>query len=330
MKDKNGTEIKTGMIVEITGAFFKNDNGLYFVTASPGDCFWNGKEHCLTRISKAGKISTAKYRICYWPILICSGSRIKRYEGRLWNEKCAEIEVKQIKNMEGVIAYFQEARDRAKDALDRTVLRFGEDSPFTDNDRAILAEYEEVIFEIRGRAEAAAPAKESDRIRAEIAELDAEYDRLCEEMVYKNPTHSKETHDALWKKFWDEHGFPMVERKRLLEWDLEGALNQELQVGDGVTYHLWSDAHAYTIIARTAKTLTIQRDKATYAPGYKPEYVPGGFSVICTNDADQEWVYERDPKGITRTCYWSPKQKRWQSDGCMISRGRHENYDHNF
>lgn len=330
MKDKNGTEIKTGMIVEITGAFFKNDNGLYFVTASPGDRFWNGNEHCLTRISKAGKVSTAKYRICFWPISVFGGSQARRVEARAWNKDHAEIEVKQIGNMEEVIAHFEEARNQAKDALDRTVLSFGEDSPFTDNDRAILAEYEEIIFEIRGRMEAAAPVKESDRIRAEIAELDAEYDRLCEEKVYKNPAHTVDTHKALWDQFWEEFGYPMVERKRLLEWDLEGALNQELQVGDGVTYHLWSDAHAYTIIARTAKTLTIQRDKATYAPGYKPEYVPGGFSVICTNDTDQEWVYEPDPKGITRKCYWSQKEKRWQSDGCMISRGRHENYDHNF
>lgn len=151
MKDKNGTEIKTGMIVEITEAYFKNDNGLYVVTASPGDRFWNGEEHCLTRISKAGKISTAKYRICFWPIAVFGGSQSRRVEARVWNAHHAEIEVKQIENMDGVIAYFQEARDRAKDALDRTVLNFGEDSPFTDNDRAILAEYEEVIFEIRER-----------------------------------------------------------------------------------------------------------------------------------------------------------------------------------
>lgn len=328
MKDKNGTEIKTGMIVEITGAYFKNDNGLYFVIASPGDRSWNGKAHCLCRISKAGKISTAKYRICYWPIMICSGSRARRYEGHLWNERCAEIEVKQIANMEEVIAYFQDQASTARKEFDRLTQRFDQEA--ARHNLELAEHFEKIVAEIRGRMEAAAPIKESDRIRAEIAELDAEYDRLCEEMVYKNPTHSKETHDALWKKFWDEHGFPMTERKRLLEWDLDGALNQELQVGDGVTYHLWSDAHAYTIIARTAKTLTIQRDKATYAPGYKPEYVPGGFSVICTNDADQEWVYERDPEGETRMCHWSRKLKRWQSDGCRISRGRHENYDHNF
>lgn len=328
MKDKNGTEIKTGMIVEITGAFFKNDNGLYFVTASPGDRFWNGNEHCLTRISKAGKVSTAKYRICFWPISVFGGSQARRVEARAWNKDHAEIEVKQIGNMEEVIAHFQDQALWARKEYDRLTQRFDQEA--ARHNLELAEHFEKVVAEIKGRMEAAAPVKESDRIRAEIAELDAEYDRLCEEKVYKNPAHTADTHKALWDQFWEEFGYPMVERKKTLEWELEGALNQELQVGDGVTYHLWSDAHAYTIIARTAKTLTIQRDKATYAPGYKPEYVPGGFSVICTNDTDQEWVYEPDPKGITRKCYWSQKEKRWQSDGCMISRGRHENYDHNF
>ena len=31
MFDKNGVEIRTGHIVKVTGAFFKNDNGLYYV-----------------------------------------------------------------------------------------------------------------------------------------------------------------------------------------------------------------------------------------------------------------------------------------------------------
>ena len=44
MLDKNGVEIRTGCIVEITGAFFKNDNGLYFVDRSPGDPSWCGQE----------------------------------------------------------------------------------------------------------------------------------------------------------------------------------------------------------------------------------------------------------------------------------------------
>ena len=35
MLDKNGIEIKTGDVVEITGAYFKNDNGLYGKSLKP-------------------------------------------------------------------------------------------------------------------------------------------------------------------------------------------------------------------------------------------------------------------------------------------------------
>ena len=52
MKEKNGIEMKTGDIVEISGAYFKNDNGLYFIEYSPGDPSWSGLDYCLKRISK--------------------------------------------------------------------------------------------------------------------------------------------------------------------------------------------------------------------------------------------------------------------------------------
>ena len=38
MLDKNGVEICTGQVVKVTGAFFKNDNGLYVIR------FIEGKE----------------------------------------------------------------------------------------------------------------------------------------------------------------------------------------------------------------------------------------------------------------------------------------------
>ena len=42
MTDKNNVEIKAGDIVEITGAYFKHDNALYFVEHIPGDPGWIG------------------------------------------------------------------------------------------------------------------------------------------------------------------------------------------------------------------------------------------------------------------------------------------------
>ena len=49
MLDKNGVEILTGMVVEITGAYFKNDNGFWFVDNSPGDPSWFGSDQCLQK-----------------------------------------------------------------------------------------------------------------------------------------------------------------------------------------------------------------------------------------------------------------------------------------
>lgn len=106
MLDKNGVEIKTGDIVEISGAYFKNDNGLYFVTHSPGDPTWSGRDYSLKRISKYGKISKAKYNLCFWPISVFVSDRFKAAQATSWNREHATIEVKPpCKNMSEVIAF---------------------------------------------------------------------------------------------------------------------------------------------------------------------------------------------------------------------------------
>lgn len=153
MLDKNGAEIKTGAIVKITGAYFKNDNGLYFVQASPGDPSWCGSDCSLKRISKAGKISTAKYSHCFWPIGIFVSNRVKAAEARQWNAKHAEIEVVELKNMEEVAAYFQKKADDLCAYIKREVWDFGEDAECVKKDRAILAHYEAVAAKVRGRTE---------------------------------------------------------------------------------------------------------------------------------------------------------------------------------
>lgn len=175
--------------------------------------------------------------------------------------------------------------------------------------------------------------KKSEQIKAQIDAISAEYDEAIQRMVYQNPARTAENHEALWGEFWKQYGSEWNGRIKRLECDFNRELNRELEVGDGVTMHLWSDAHACTIIGRTAKTLTIQRDKATRDPSFKPEWVPGGFSAICTNSEEQSWTYERDPDGEIIRCHWSEKDGCWRagSDGSIrISRGRHEHYDYNF
>lgn len=144
MLDKNGVEIRTGCIVEITGAYFKNDNGLYFVQRSPGDPSWCGQDYSLKKISKAGKISKAKYSLCFWPIAVFVSDRCKAAEADHWNKANAKIEVKEIKNMGEVAAHFQAEADGLNDNIRWTVYNFGEDHQEVAQLKALQAHYEAV------------------------------------------------------------------------------------------------------------------------------------------------------------------------------------------
>lgn len=68
MTDKNNVGDQGRGHREITGAYFKHDNALYFVEHIPGDPGWNGGDICLHMIGKSGKLSSTKYSTCFWPL----------------------------------------------------------------------------------------------------------------------------------------------------------------------------------------------------------------------------------------------------------------------
>lgn len=104
-----------------------------------------------------------------------------------------------------------------------------------------------------------------------------------------------------------------------------------IKVGDGVTIKYWSDRHAATVIKVTNCTVTVQRDKATLDPNFKPEWIAGGFAGHCTNQDEQTYTYERDPKGEIKTFRWSNRYGRYgQPNDLQLFKGRHEFYDYNF
>lgn len=103
-----------------------------------------------------------------------------------------------------------------------------------------------------------------------------------------------------------------------------------VKVGDGATIHYWSDAHAGTVVKKTAKTLTIRQDKATLAEDWKPEFIPGGFAAHCINQNEQRWTYEPNENGCVYVAYWSEKKCGYYSHGLHVTPGRHEFYDYNF
>lgn len=106
-----------------------------------------------------------------------------------------------------------------------------------------------------------------------------------------------------------------------------------VEIGDGVTIHYHSDAHAGTVIKKTKTTITVQQDKATIDPNFKPEFITGGFAGHCTNQNEQTYTYERNPNGAITTYRWSNKYNRYQGGGdgsIIVTKGRREFYDYNF
>lgn len=141
MLDKNGVEIKTGDVVRISGAYFKNDNGLYFVDSSPGDPNWCGSDYSLKKVLKNGKISRAKHSICFWPIGIFVNDLYKRAAANEWNAENAKIEVIHGFDKSEIAAHFENKAEQILDAIKRDVWDFGEDSEIVKKDTAIYDHY---------------------------------------------------------------------------------------------------------------------------------------------------------------------------------------------
>ena len=144
MLDKNGIEIKTGDVVEIKGAYFKNDNGFWYVEHSAGDPDWCGKDHSLRKISKKGKISTASRNICFWPIMISTNSWVKRAEASAWNAEHATIEVVADVDRTEIAAHFQEEAEKMEGRIEYERYNFGEESPLYQKEIEIQTHYSDL------------------------------------------------------------------------------------------------------------------------------------------------------------------------------------------
>lgn len=125
MTDKNGIELKTGMIVRVTGGYFKADNGLFFIAHSPGDPGWCGRDYSLHKINASGKISTAKYNVAFWPLSVTVSGWAKTMEARRWNAEHAEIEVCTVKNLHELSAHFWTEADGLQPQIDHEIRHFG-------------------------------------------------------------------------------------------------------------------------------------------------------------------------------------------------------------
>lgn len=117
MLDKNGKEIKAGDIVEIKGAYFKIDNGFYYVEQDgTNPTYASHNELTLKKISKFGKLSTAKNNLLFYPVKVFVNDYMKRALANNWNKEHCTIEVvKSVANY-AVIAKFESEAKLAEDA----------------------------------------------------------------------------------------------------------------------------------------------------------------------------------------------------------------------
>lgn len=105
-------------------------------------------------------------------------------------------------------------------------------------------------------------------------------------------------------------------------------VRKNIAVGDGLTSYTRYGRHAYTVIKKTAWTVTLQRDKAVLDPNFVPEWTENGF---CQNSNRQSYTYERDPDGEIIVAHWSKKAGFYHHkyfDTFVV--GRHEYYDYSF
>lgn len=156
----------------------------------------------------------------------------------------------------------------------------------------------------------------------ELAKARAEWKRLGEiRDSYEAEANekSKTLTEAEYAKWWANEGFKKedeVDEQMTELFDRLATLKLKcVKVGDGITLRTHTDQEAYTIIKRTEKTITIQRDKATI--------ISGKGSNLA-----QEWIYERNPNGRILTLRWSDTWDNWRDEKTIL--GRDEFYDYEF
>ncbi len=171
--------------------------------------------------------------------------------------------------------------------------------------------------------------KKSELLKAELAVLVLQAETFRKSLL-NGEGRLLDNHKELFNAYHEGIGKDYFKKVETLERNIRTEERREVEVGDGITVCLWSDKHAGTVVKRTKCSITIQYDKATLNPEFKPEIVAGGFAGHCTNQNEQTYTYERQPESRTETYRWSEKYGIFKNDDIKIINGRHEFYDYNF
>lgn len=172
MQDKNGRTMKTGDIVKIENAYFKNNNGYYYIDRSPGDASWLGYDYSLHKIGKRGKISTAKYHLAFWPLSSYCSDQRKNAEAHEHNKKYATIEVVFDVDRSEVIAHFEQEAQHSEKQAKTWAWRFGEDSETAQKEKNIAAYHRATVERMKAEDKTQNETTQDPEAIPETAEQD--------------------------------------------------------------------------------------------------------------------------------------------------------------
>lgn len=118
-------------------------------------------------------------------------------------------------------------------------------------------------------------------------------------------------------------------------------LNQNIEVGQKVSFSTHSDVEPATVVNRTAKTVLVRQDKGTLLNGANSgeedamSCEVGGFAAHF--EGTQRWHIEDDVDGKLIKFSWREKQEKWvrsgsnpRMSGNTLLEGWQKHYDFNF
>lgn len=86
--------------------------------------------------------------------------------------------------------------------------------------------------------------------------------------------------------------------ERTAEINADAKAISDLDIGDGVSVSSYTDITAYTIVKKTATTITLRADKSTLINREELQFHTGGFMAHCSNQEAQRYSYEQDADGM--------------------------------
>jgi hypothetical protein len=104
------------------------------------------------------------------------------------------------------------------------------------------------------------------------------------------------------------------------------------QVGDRCAWRIYTDVEPCTVVARTAKTVTVRIDTAEATKA--PEMIPGGFAAVVTELA--EWAISENPNGrlltfsLRKGGNWKLQGTSSRETGNCLYAGWRKFYDYGF